>query len=456
MKNQRINQSSGVTIIEVLFSIGIIVTGLLGVAGLIMVAGTQMTQGLEADTMSNVGLNAIAEFETREMGRPDNLLWYNPRVSYFTPLLANNFYCRGLDGEWGRADFDDDNNGATDDISEAGLLYDQGPDGQWGREPDLPEFDGDDDLNGTIDDISEAGWPGSDDIYQPAVDDIPSPSFCIDPFFIAQQIDDNNLTSPAVSYFPGISIPAGNPDQIVQMLRVTLKNNNPGAPYPMELLQSREIFLAKDDLSISKPTSATELPQQTWIETQAGKYVKRLNAVETSWMATLTPNRNRINLPTSISPLEPTDQYLFSIVIFNNRFINYIDPNTAPEKERLLNIEFLNEGFGGGEVRLSHTDPAALELKHSDWVMLSADSKSGSCFRWYRISYIEDKTPNGQINSNGEYYREATLKGPDWSRPEWHPTRVPPNQYRKTYVTYIPRVIGVFEKTIRLESTSLY
>jgi hypothetical protein len=395
------NPSSGVTIIEVLFSIGIIVTGLLGVAGLIMVAGTQMTQGLAADAMSNAGLNAIAEFDTRKMRRPDSLLWYNPSTSSFTSVLSNNLYGPGTDSRWGTAGNDDDGTDGTDDIGEAG----------YG-------------------------------------DDEPSPSFCIDPFFIAQQIDDNNLTSPAVSYFPGISIPAGNPDQIVQMLRVTLKNNNPGAPYPMELLQSREIFLAKDDLSISKPTSATELPQQMWIETQALKYVKRLNAVETSWMATLTPNRNLMN--GAVNQPEPTDQYLLSIVIFNNRFINYIDPNTAPEKERLLNIEFLNTGFGGGEVRLSHTDPAALELKHSDWVMLSADSKSGSCFRWYRISYIEDKTPNGQINSDGEYYRNATLQGPDWNRPEWH------NSNYKTRVTFIPGVVGVFEKTIRLESTSLY
>jgi hypothetical protein len=305
MKNKRIHQSSGVTIIEVLFSIGIIVTGLLGVAGLIMVAGTQMTQGLAADAMSNAGLNAIAEFDTRKMRRPDSLLWYNPSTSSFTSVLSNNLYGPGTDSRWGTAGNDDDGTDGTDDIGEAG----------YG-------------------------------------DDEPSPSFCIDPFFIAQQIDDNNLTSPAVSYFPGISIPAGNPDQIVQMLRVTLKNNNPGAPYPMELLQSREIFLAKDDLSISKPTSATELPQQMWIETQAGKYVKRLNAVETSWMATLTPNRNLMN--GAVNQPEPTDQYLLSIVIFNNRFINYIDPNTAPEKERLLNIEFLNTGFGGGEVRLGH------------------------------------------------------------------------------------------------------
>jgi hypothetical protein len=405
--NYRKQHIAGITIVEVLFSVGIIVTGLLGVAGLIMIAGAQMTQGLEADAMSNAGLNAITEFKTREMGRPDNLRWYNTSTHSFTPVLSNNLY--GLGNE-------------------------------------------------------------------------ASPSFCIDPFFIAEQVIDrdqdsvkDNLKYHEYNRFPGIQADPANPNQIApwQMRRVSLANP-PGllnVGYPLgtqnisNLLQSRAIFIAKDDIFTSKPTSATELPQQTWITNQAGNYVKRLNAAETSWMATLTPNRNRImNVPAR--QYEPTDQYLLSIVIFNNRFINYIDDNTDPEKERLLKITFRNKGFGGGAVRLYHTDPAALELKHGDWLMLSAFSEIGACFRWYRISYIEDETSTTNMTTTswgvirpGEYYRNVTLQGPDWSRPEWQDTGTKTNPIPArfpTYVTYIPRVVGVFERTIRLESTSLY
>ncbi|MBT7255168.1 MAG: hypothetical protein HN882_09225 [Planctomycetaceae bacterium] len=405
--NYRKQHLAGITIIEVLFSVGIIVTGLLGVAGLIMISGTQMSQGLEADSMSNAGLNAISEFDTRKMRRPDNLLWYNPSTNSFTSVLSSNLYGPGADNRWGTAGVDDDNNGVIDDVTEAGYAND--------------------DLE-------------------------PSPSFCIDPFFIAQQVVDGNPNTHEFNLFPGRP-PAAN---LVQMRRVTLKNPNPAFPtqnLPLSLFQSREIFIAKDDLSISKPPSATELPQQMWIENKA----KRLNAAETSWMATLTPNRNRED-PQNNNTLEPTDQYLLSIVIFNNRFINYTDANADPEKERPLNITFLNRGFGGGEIQLSApldpttglSDPTQLELKHGDWVMLSADSNIRYCFRWYRISYIEDETPINQINAAGEYYRHATLQGPDWSRPEWH------NGTYTTHVTFIPGVIGVFEKTIRMESTSLY
>ena len=90
--NYRKQHLAGITIIEVLFSVGIIVTGLLGVAGLIMIAGSQMTQGLEADAMSNAGLNAVAEFDTRKMRRPDSLLWYNTSTNSFTSVLSSNLY----------------------------------------------------------------------------------------------------------------------------------------------------------------------------------------------------------------------------------------------------------------------------------------------------------------------------------------------------------------------------
>jgi hypothetical protein len=453
--NYRKQHLAGITIIEVLFSVGIIVTGLLGVAGLIMIAGSQMTQGLEADAMSNAGLNAIAEFDTRKMRRPDSLLWYNPSTNSFTSVLSSNLYGPGADNRWGKAGNNDDGIGPVDDIYEAG---------------------------------------SGDDIYDP------SPSFCIDPFFIAQQVVDGNTNIHEANRFPGIQADSANPNWIApwQMRRVTLRNTSPlgNVAYPfgtwnvsnllpciINLLQSREIFTIKDDLVFNIPTAATELPQQSWITDKITDQatgmvtshrqtngsdddhdgvkdeldeanVKRLNAAETSWMATLTPDRHRMQSGT-VPQLEPTDQYLLSIVIFNNRFLNYTDANAAPEKERLLNITFLNEGFGGGEVSLSHTNSAALELKHGDWVMLSADSEIGSCFRWYRISYIEDET-RPPDDTNPKYYRFATLQGPDWSRPEWHPARVPAIEYRKTYVTYIPHVVGVFEKTMRIESTSLY
>jgi hypothetical protein len=86
----------------------------------------------------------------------------------------------GIDGEWGDKDIDDDGNGMTDDLSEAGypgtddvrpelqkialnnlMSWTKGPDGRWGAAGN------DDDNNGTPDDIFDAGY--GDDTRSPLI-----------------------------------------------------------------------------------------------------------------------------------------------------------------------------------------------------------------------------------------------------------------------------------------------
>jgi len=344
--NYRKQHLAGITIIEVLFSIGIIVTGLLGVAGLIMIAGSQMTQGLEADAMSNAGLNAIAEFETREMQNLDNMLWYNPNTKTFISVPPDNI--RGK-------------------------------------------------------------------------------SFCIDPYFIAQQSLDKNFKH--ISHFP-----SNNP--LYPMFRVTLHNMARPLSREMQLPLSREIFIAKDDLAFSTPASGTELPEQQWIrEGLDGPELKRANRAEYSWLATLTPAR------TDAVP-EKTDHYLISVVVFKNRVVRGKIPpavDLIQPEERFFTITFPSSGFGGGEVELFHINSDGVYPKNGDWIMLSAKLPGIEAFHsWYRITYIEEETHPG----GGKH---ATLQGPDWRYPG-----------TLTQVTHIPSVIGVFEKMTRLGSTSLY
>jgi len=298
--------------------------------------------------MSNAGLNAIAEFETREMQNLDNMLWYNPNPNTKTFISVPSDNIRGR-------------------------------------------------------------------------------SFCIDPYFIAQQSLDKNFKH--ISYFP-----SNNPKY--PMFRVTLSNMARPLSREMQLPLSREIFIAKDDLAFSTPASGTELPEQQWIrEGLNGPKLKRANRAEYSWLATLTPAR-------TAAPLEKTDHYLISVVVFKNRVVRGKIPpavDLIQPEERFFTITFPGSGFGGGEVELSHIDSDGVYPRHGDWIMLSAKSPGIEAFHsWYRITYIEDETHPG----GGKH---ATLQGPDWNYPG-----------TLTQVTHIPSVIGVFEKITRLGSTSLY
>ena len=425
----------GVTIVEVMFAIGVVVMGLMGIAALIMVAGAQLTQGLKADGMSNLGLNAVEELDMRYLRRQDRLVRF-----------INETFVK-------------------------------------------PQF-----ANQKIE------------------------AYCIDPYFIARQVRNRTLKKgqnqtqrslaiAQLSSFPGILIPTPNLDYLVAMPRMTIARpitdnilNDPniydptpykstgwpvgygnGVRFIMNELQAQEIFTSKDNLAMRSSDTDTELPQQVWFEDRSTPlansprvtdkidndhdgtvdeadeaFVKRigfgdmagLGATEFSWMATVTPNRfgvmNQGNLVGELN-----DQYLISIVVFHNRVL---DQNNATREtqERVLKVTLRGNGFGGGEVRLSSINSDALDLKHGDWVMLSADSLIGPQFRWYRITFVDDEVQS----YNGNFFRDATLQGPDWNRSEWINKNHP--YYRPTHATFVPHVIGVFEKTVRMETTSLY
>ncbi len=77
----------GVTLVELMFAIGILLVGLLGVAALIPLAGYEMDRGLTADRMSVTGRNAVQEFDIRSMRRAD--MYVNPDGTPFNPNVQS-------------------------------------------------------------------------------------------------------------------------------------------------------------------------------------------------------------------------------------------------------------------------------------------------------------------------------------------------------------------------------
>ncbi len=67
---------SGVSLMEVLISIGIMLFGLLGVAALLPVGRFEMVQALRADRAASVGRSALREIKVRRMQYPAKWFWY--------------------------------------------------------------------------------------------------------------------------------------------------------------------------------------------------------------------------------------------------------------------------------------------------------------------------------------------------------------------------------------------
>ena len=447
----------GITVLEVLISIGVVFIGLLGILSILPLAMRQVGQGQTADSVSRAGSNAIREFNSYGMSRAD--VWR--RGTPFFPSFPRPGF---QPVDW-----------------TPGTVNQFGP--VWGNPGN------DDNVNG-VNDIGEAGFPGSDDRRHGFP--IPGISYVLDPRFLAeadttgsvQQLRDDLARRALFPY----TLP--NDTRLFRMLRVTLPGrfleSNFGFDGAMSAAEASQIFVFEDDLVFTVPDEVEEPPQQVflWDQGDDGEWgIRGLddntdgqvdNAEEQgwigsddtpltrqaqgafSWMATLVPKRYK--------PGQIDDTYILSIVIFHRRdplmtmnalnervaIIPATVPGTSPVEDG-----FGSYGIGGGEVVIRpHWDsgnPAQdLELKSGDWVILAGQLLSGittrteQTFRWYRILSADPR-----FDANGDIQDVvATLEGPDWPVSSLNWTN------NDTQVIIVKDVVGVFERTVRIETSS--
>jgi len=346
----------GVTVLEVLFSIGIVTVGLLGVMIIVPLAGLRTSQGTIADGADRLGRNAVRAFDVYQMRRPDTWAQLDPSgAAQYIPFT--------------------------------------------GGEP-----------------------------------------FCIDPLYMAA-----NAGTAGIFRFPYLGSGAAPvPNDIPFMRRISLRTF-PGATLPspvpgaslsriMSVDQAGQFFLGEDDLVFNLPKDRTMPPQQKFSFDDSSSAVtterlKRQWEGKFSWLATLVPK-----------PGYSSDTYLLSIVVFHRR-------DSVVDGERPSTVTFNSNGFNGGDVVLhvddDHEDD--LKMKEGEWLMLAgANLTTGARhFRWYRIQSADAGPVAG---SSGGYDRDLTLFGQDWPQP-------PLLTVHKA--VWIPGVVAVYEKTFRLETSSL-
>ncbi len=339
----------GVTLLEVLFSMGIVTVGLLGVMIIVPLAGSRSAQGTIADGADRMGRNAIRAFDVYQMRRPDSWAKYNP---------TNNNYQAYYGGE----------------------------------------------------------------------------AFCIDPLYMAA-----NVGTAGIFRFPylGTGAPAAS---IPWMERISLCTR-PGATLPsvlpgtagsriMNVEQAGQIFLGDDDLVFNLPEDRTLPPEQKF----DSSLTKRQWEGKFSWLATLVPKAGTGN-----------KLYLLSIVVFHRR-------ETLADAERMVDVApvpaAMTVGLNGGDVLLSSTAEDDLKMKEGEWLMLSGiDGSNREHFQWYRIQ-TADAGPVSNSAGTG-YERDLTLFGQDWLFGQMTGSG-------KTNAIWIPGIVAVYEKTIYLETSSIW
>ena len=281
----------------------------------------------------------------------------------------------------------------------------------------------------------------------------PRKAFAIDPRSIAEL-----GAGPENNTFPYENANLSGEQEIAverRMPRISLQTF-PRSGNMMSRGQANEIFICHDDLDFVVPDDDVGLPPEQqdelgnntgnpsnstlfgWIEMlgDGSTPSKRRATGDFSWMATVVPGSGG------------GDLFAVSIVVFYKRAILSTGRNHSLPPGELVVDAFVHSGIGGVDATLElegvavNSDGRAraevvFDVRQDQWLMLANDA--GTRFKWYRVARVGVMRDVG-----GKWQREVTLNGPDWT---------PAGNHKAVLVR---GAVAVFEKTIHLETSSLW
>jgi hypothetical protein len=406
----------GVSIVEVIFAIGITSVGLLGAIAIFPVASAQVRKARTNDAMAAAGRSAVHLFDTWGMRRPTDR-WYTWYPNVSPPQFGIVAWQQGV----------------SYCIDSRFVVRNK--------------------ANWNTAQLGAQVFPYNSPLNPPGV----APTL--------------NPRMSRVAFFPGTLDPANvfTRDQFDRQ-NITQADALGAPAYGRNLLLADSLFVFSDDLAILRPgiddVSKLNLPGvrndrsqpsfQIFPTLSGGIAGPRPTQGHMSWMATLVP---KIDLYSG----QGSDEYVLSIVVFNDRpndlfLTTYANGGNENILERVVNVVVQGDGSSGGEVLLSYAASQSttndkfaaerLKLRANDWILLAgkqvAVPNAVDRFQWYRVTHCDTEIDYGN-NVSGAYSRYATLIGQDWN-----------TNLLLQQATLMEGAAAVYEKTIRLDYGSAF
>lgn len=197
-----------------------------------------------------------------------------------------------------------------------------------------------------------------------------------------------------------------------------------------------------------------------------GNMLRRAIKGDYSWFLTITPDPAEI-----FSPIDQMKSYEVAVVVCYKREFT-VDPGAVIPTERLATVgpSFAGiSGMGANDIPLQLPDPSNfagdsteeieyLRPKSDQWIMLVGqvrdsrldyDPGTGLVFgfrtiaKWYRVLSADD-----EIDDNDNLW--VTVTGPEWRTPE-DPANPVPGEIQNTQAILVDDVIGVFTETMSVD-----
>jgi Tfp pilus assembly protein PilV len=479
----------GLSLTEVLISMGILTLGLLGVASVFPVGSFYMQKAEISDKASAIAQTVMNDIMARGMLNPRSWFVMVPNPPGTTTNSPNTLFS-GIDGKYAPSPpvtQPDPTNGFSKTTSTFARPFAEA----------LAEG-----LKRTTDPVVLAKQFGS--------------AFVIDPMYAAATatttVNNNNVIAypfPATAYarYPWPSstyygstgwnpwrasggVASGERQKTWPIRRVTFQQANGWA---LDKTMAESLFRGNDDLSVDFPARDDRPGIQTWdTNTSAsGSTVPlaRKWAGDYSWIVSVVPTTNAARDGMVRNP--EGFAYDVSVVVFYKRIlpgslpVSTQDMQDAAAHERMVGAKIISTGMNGGELLLTDmgdvaidvTKPASAsnnkspfdDLRSGQWIMLcgphpnsNVTMSSGAyvsgdirfVLNWYQVISIEKEgtTSYGAIDPTTQ--RLVTVRGVEWP---WQPAAnlTDYTQLSNDLCVGIFRgAVAVHTKTIRLESPS--
>ncbi len=428
-----LSRRRGVSLVEVMFSVVIVMVGLLGVAALIPVAGRQATDSYVMTVAASEGQN-----------------WYRM-------LLARGLHVPRPNQPWLRAD--DQVSGRFEQISSTAQLDTFFPVDGFCIDPLFWSYQGID-VNGNV-----GIWnPGQTCAFRRS----------LFPYF---HTDQSPLNPP---FQAGMAVPSWGFQP--RLHRVTFPSAWPTGLQPAQTKVVEALFRTLNDPVLIRDEKDQSLNAvRGFFSDSTGTIAQSVAAGNLSWIATL--------VPMEIDATQRPSSYTLSVVVFHRRESTFSlpSPNSfsmdeLPKSERIALVTGLtfppaaasignaNHVFSGGNgfsVNLVGWKYGERFVKPGSWIMLSrrltspVSSNVRHLHRWYRVatatmpasppsdSDVDSVTWSEIDGSEGDRMMQRVhLMGPDWI---FQARDQGPAIFEPTVATIVPDVVSVYERIIEVK-----
>ncbi|MEM9353604.1 MAG: prepilin-type N-terminal cleavage/methylation domain-containing protein [Planctomycetota bacterium] len=451
----------GITLLEVLVSMFVLLFGLMGVAAVFPVASFYVTKGEQSDASSSVSNRAFDEIRARGMLRPE-AWWYAPSTEQQGDSVLAGTGVAGVNVP--RFFLQPDQQNAPASFTPPPTYAPN-------------SFNNLSAANGGV-----AG-PGHAFVLDPAgaaegYATLPAPLERLDLFpYTFAEADDRagkgNLYQLNPWNNPGQ--PLSLSGQRWPVRRVTLRGDDlEGA---MRSIVGEKIFTLRDDLAVDVPDDGDLPSTLAWQIDQNGTPNDFTDDVAMqpqfggaySWIVSVVPTTTAARDALQLSDIGSGD-YLYdvSIVTFYRRVAL-----PSNESERLSRAELLPGGElliyfnptprGRDDELVADVDEAVKEIREGNWIALTGVNQNNGAFimQWYRVLSIESETNEAEITDVGLRQqtlpaRRLFLAGPDWPSPAAYSASINNATAHDLRAIILPGAISVVTRQVRMEAPSAW